>query len=107
MDEKRKAAYRYLLYWFCLELRSTAPWGRDGWEAFWSLFKRYSRIKTLHYAHALGEAFHNLADFSHRDFIGFDEEHFWRIDMGIQERYTANKGLSYRKIFDDYLKQNS
>lgn len=103
MDERKKAAYRHLLYRMCQDLRHVSPYGRSPMEALYNLF-RAKQFRTLHYANHLGDAFHNLADFSARDFVGFDEEHFWTTDMGVYERYCVRNGIRYRDEFDQFLK---
>ncbi|MBC8136749.1 MAG: hypothetical protein H8F28_12750 [Fibrella sp.] len=103
MDERKKAAYRHLLYRMCLDLRYVSSDGRNPMEALYNLF-RQKKFRTLHYAHHLADTFHNLADFSGRDFVGFDEERFWMIAMGIYERYCVRNGITYRAEFDEFLR---
>ncbi|MBC8143432.1 MAG: hypothetical protein H7Y38_18545 [Armatimonadetes bacterium] len=102
MDERRKAAYRYLLYRVCLSLRGSAPFGRTSDEAFTRLTQHRDERTTVHHAWHLAEAFHNLAEFSAHDFAGFKEEWFWG-EIDTLKRYIGDAANQYKNIFDDCL----
>lgn len=103
MDERRKAAYRYLLHNFCLELRLVSPYGATAFDALRDLLWRNIKRQRAHHAFHLADAFHNLAYFSAKDFDGFDEEQFWNLDIRILNRFRKNGYDDFRAVFDDYL----
>ncbi|MBC8136753.1 MAG: hypothetical protein H8F28_12775 [Fibrella sp.] len=78
MDERRKAAYRWLLYNGVISIRSTTSWAMEGrtQASFRSLFSG-DRRQSAHKVFWLADAFHNLAKHSASDFAGFDEQKFW------------------------------
>ena len=96
MNDKRKNAYRYLLYCFLIDIR-TVP--------IPSQPKRTNEQLT-HYSYYAGSVayhLHNFALAAATDFIGFDEDSFW---SGLEGFMCMNPSLSlahYRKIFDQQL----
>lgn len=90
MDEKRKWAYKRLLYASLLDMRAIAGRG--------------SFLSNQHpYLWEFSFAFHNLARFNIFDFEGFDEDHFWR-DFDIL-RTKFPKTNDYYKMFNDFLNE--
>jgi hypothetical protein len=76
MDQHRKYAYRYLLYWAMLDIRPIRwqPY-KTQWisPSFW-----VQHIRHVRELGELAEWLHNMAAFSCRDFIGFNEQRFWK-----------------------------
>lgn len=99
MDEHRKSAYRFLLYWAMLEMRPLR-WlpHRGQWLSplFWSKHLRY--VQGLG---ALADWLHNMADFSRRDFAGFDEKRFWEEFERLQGQHLVF--AQYRSLFQNAL----
>ncbi|MEI6232574.1 MAG: hypothetical protein WCT04_05950 [Planctomycetota bacterium] len=102
MDDNRKNAYRYLIYWAMLDIRpiewiTHRPFYLLNPFALWSALRRVSR------AGAIACWLHNLAAASAMDFKGFDEGWFWRE---YEQRNREVGGLShYRTIFDQRLEE--
>lgn len=97
MDERRKNAYRYLLYWAMLDIRPIA-WLRLGNPLRWP-----DEVRRIRRAGALADWLHNLALFSSLDFARFDEEWFWRDGRSLEARYPGLDLERYRRIFEDHL----
>ncbi len=99
MDERRKHAYRYLLYWAMLDIRSLEGLG-CGWFRAWNPFYWRREGRRIQCAGALADWLHNLALYSSVNFQGFNEEWFWRDFESVRARY-AEFGLErYRHGFD-------
>ncbi|MCA8831635.1 hypothetical protein [Hymenobacter pini] len=96
MDENRKNAYRHLLYYFLIEIR-TIPTPNQPELSLEQLKKR------SYYAGAVAYHLHNFALAAASDFTEFCEESFW---SGLR-RFSVNNptiDLShYRGIFDQQL----
>ena len=100
MDERRKRAYRDLLYWAMLDLRShgvTSPYSRPRW---WSAPFWLRVLRRLQHTMLVADWLHNLAFFSSVDFEAFDEACFWReLDIAAK-RFPAFHWAAYRSHFD-------
>lgn len=100
MDEGKKAAYRFLLYWALINIRQLdAPyvsWFRWSNPCYW--WRQSRRIRFLG---ALANCLHNLALFSSIDFQHFDEERFWLDFRRLQERYPEFD-MSHLEWFYNY-----
>lgn len=97
MDDNRKNAYRYLLYYFLIEIRTIPTPSQT--------IAHDSDALTLHsyYAGAVAYQLHNFALVCANDFRGFDEGQFW---AGIQHFSINNPKINinhYQKVFDDRL----
>jgi hypothetical protein len=98
VDERKKQAYRYLLYWAMLEIRGLA-WLCGGWNPFgWRRARRRVRC-----AGAIADWLHNLALYSSVDFRGFNEEWFWRDFESIRSDYPEFGLERYRNLFDERI----
>lgn len=99
MDKHKQYAYRFILYWAMIDIRSIrfGPCGID-WLSllFWL---RY--IRSNQELGELAEWLHNMAEFSLRDFIGFDEHRFWEEFERFRVAYP-NRSY-YRSLFDNAL----
>ncbi|WP_139925745.1 hypothetical protein [Hymenobacter sp. DG01] len=101
MQDNRKNAYRYLLYHFLIEIRTT-PTPAQPWQRATEHIAYHS-----YYAGAVAYQLHNLALAAASDFLGFDEEQFWN---GLESFSANNPALPlshYRMIFDNRVKQLS
>ena len=102
MSQHRKHAYRYLLYYAMLDIRSLAwSWPR-GWRLWNPLFWR-REAGRVRQASALADWLHNLALFSALDFEHFDEDRFWADFRHFHERYPEFGLARYEKLFNDRL----
>jgi hypothetical protein len=99
MDERRKQAYRSLLYWATLDIRPLY------WLALRSLSPVHWRrqLSRIRRAGALADWMHNLAMFSAQDFAGFDEERFWQDLLWYEQRHPEWGLTQYRHRFDQWL----
>jgi hypothetical protein len=64
-------------------------------------------VQSVRRADAVADWLHNLADFSADDFVGFDEEQFWREFRYVHERHGGTRfSVNYKEIFDLLLSGN-
>lgn len=102
MDQHRKYAYRYLLYWAMLDIRPIR-WPALGLRRINPLFWR-RHIRDVRQRGQIAEWLHNMAAFSCRDFSDFDEQRFWSEYDRLLVRCP---GLShYRSIFENALTES-
>jgi hypothetical protein len=99
MDEQRKQAYRYLLYWAMLDMRPLW-WAGRGWRERLNPFCWWNRSRQARCAGAIAEWLHNLALFSVLDFTRFDEDRFWRDCQWIQNQNPGAGLERYRAEFE-------
>ena len=101
MNQQTKAAYRHLLYVAMIATRDCCqPRARESRNPLaWR--RQYIRSRV---AGRLADWLHNLALFRSLDFVGFDEERFWREHTGVCQRDPDNGFERYREIFEDYFK---
>jgi hypothetical protein len=102
MDERRKQAYRYLLYYAMLDIRPLA-WMPFGFFRFLNPFSWRTTSWRVRRAGVIADWLHNLALFSALDFQRFDEKWFWRdlgncADMHPDLELTAYKGVFEREL---------
>lgn len=99
MDEQRKHAYRWLLYWAMLEVRPLQWMGSRGWRSWSPLYWR-REARRVQYAGAVADWLHNLALYSSVNFQGFNEEWFWRDFEMAQFRFPEFGLEHYRELFE-------
>ncbi len=102
MDEHRKNAYRYLLGWAMLEIRTIAWWSIR-WRSIWNPLYWRAELRRIRYLGTLADWLHNLALYSPMDFDQFNEEWFWQDLERIEKRYPEFMPSHYRAIFDGRL----
>ena len=102
MDDTRKNAYRYIIYWAMLEIRQL-QWQATRPMQLLNPFKLYRAWKLALRAGALAEWLHNAAHFSSFDFEAFREDWFWDEYDRLVKRIGG--GWYYRERFEDYLRQ--
>ena len=102
MDEARKRAYRYMLYYAMLNIRMNIPCGPYSrrYMHWWSPAFWYRVLRRHRYNMALADALHNLAQFSADDFRDFDESMFWKGYERFHRRFGDKWGMNLRSIFD-------
>ena len=93
MDEKRKAAYRSIVYQFLLDVRTTPTPLTDDEQA----------VGIGRYAGPVAYQLHNLALASVNDFADFDEVGFWLGIDGFNSRNPDTQISHYRKMFEREL----
>ena len=98
MARTRQEAYRHLLYVALIDLRS----GQWGWP-WWSPRSWCGARRELHRVKAMAHCFRNLADFSVREFEGFEEEAFWRDIDSVGKTFGPASVERYRRVCDAYL----
>jgi hypothetical protein len=106
MDENRKNAYRYLLYWAMLDIRRLA-WMQwvPGWRTLSPFYWR-QRFRGIQYAGCLADWLHNLALFSSLDFERFDEQRFWQdFEFLVTKRISSAEPNHFREVFERRLKK--
>ena len=99
MDEQRKHAYRWLLYWAMLDIRPLR-WIGGGWRQRLNPFCWWSQSRQVRCAGAIAEWLHNLAIYSTLDFARFDEERFWRDYQWMLEKDPGAGLERYRTEFE-------
>ncbi len=102
MDERRKHAYRQLLYWAMLDIRAVQWIGPRGWRV-WSLPHWWRMIPRVRYAGAVADWLHNLAAYSVWDFQRFDEDRFWRDFEALRSRYPGFGWDHYWEEFERHV----
>ncbi len=104
MDDKRKNAYRYLLYQAMLDIRPIA-WQSSTFLQRWNpLAWRWNDWRTRQ-AGLIADWLHNLALFSALDFVNFSEDEFWREWKVLSERNPDFRLQSYKERFDHILSE--
>ncbi|GAA4500082.1 hypothetical protein GCM10023172_19770 [Hymenobacter ginsengisoli] len=88
IDEKRKVAYRKILYNFLIGIK--AP----------EIPNDTSAIATGRYAALVAYALHNFALSLANDFVNFDEEAFWRGIASWDAHYPEVGFSNIRKMFE-------
>ena len=97
MDERRKTAYRYLLYQAMLDIRPLA------WYRFWTPLGWWRERRRIKCAGVIADWLHNLAQHSAHNFERFDEERFWH-DFDYAHSRCPEFGLErYRQRFETML----
>ena len=92
LTPEQKSAYRMLIYQGLLQIRILCfPSERPSPNPLrWRRQFYRSRLVVL-----IGDWLHNLAEFSARDFEGFDEDWFWRDTERLEQRWRQfNPGAS-------------
>ena len=102
MDEQRKNAYRYLLYWAMLNLRMLA-WSAPRWWQWFNPFVWRRQSRVLGYVGELADWMHNMASSASADFKGFNEAWFWEDLEVLQQRYPEFHPTRYRGRFDERI----
>lgn len=99
MDEQRKHAYRWLLYWAMLDLRPLR-WAGGGWRQRLNPLCWWSNSRRVRVAGGIAEWLHNLALFSALDFARFDEERFWLDYQWLLDQHPGAGLERYRTEFE-------
>jgi hypothetical protein len=99
MDERRKAAYRKLLYRAMLDIRPIA------WMSFSNPLDWRRGLGKIREAGEIANWLHNLASYSAGDFENFSEEWFWReFDQLLERRSEMRSTLSgYKHDFETHV----
>lgn len=100
MDEDRKNAYRYILYYAMLEIRGV-QWITGRPLGLLNPLELRRRVRVALRAGAVANWLHNLALFAATDFDGFRERRFWREYDDLVRRYRG--GIDYRATFEQRL----
>ena len=98
VDEQRKQAYRWLLYWATLEIRPLR-WIGQSWRDWLNPMRWLHYSRRVRMSGALADWLHNLAMFSALDFHDFDEERFWRDYEWFEKNYPSVRMVNYRDEF--------
>ncbi|HUO10510.1 MAG TPA: hypothetical protein VM008_19555 [Phycisphaerae bacterium] len=106
MDDRRKRAYRLLLYHCMLDLRAGGPSFEPDDLAAVDQGTVREIGEDLRHSKLVAYWLHNLAKYSADDFVGFNESAFW----GQHEFFKAKSPIperfgSYRSAFDRSLLQ--
>jgi hypothetical protein len=99
VDANRKYAYRFLLYWAMLDIRSI-EWLRWTTLRMLNPLSWREQIRRIRRAGALANWLHNLALFSALDFERFDEARFWHDLETVCKRYPEYGLVNYRSFFE-------
>lgn len=101
MNEGRKRAYRHLLYWAMLDIRTLCQWaGKETYDPR-KVWKQYQRSRR---AGALANLLHNAASSSQTHFQNFDENRFWENYERFIVRFP-NHRTDYKQLFEDELER--
>jgi hypothetical protein len=99
MDEQRKGAYRFLLSAAMCDIKIQLS---CLYRVSWLPWRALRQIRSAKRAFRLSIAFHNLADFATREFVGFSEEKFW-TDIDWLEAGNGWSYHDYRDLFHRFL----
>ena len=88
MDDKRKVAYRKILYHFLIQIKNPA------------IPEDVSAVATGRYAAPIAYALHNFALAAANDFVDFDEVAFWKMLDGWNARFPELGFSNFRKLFE-------
>jgi hypothetical protein len=100
MEPHRKRAYRYLLYQFLLDIRTTpTP------DSAAHLTDHQCR-SHVNYAGAVAYLLHNFALFAANDFVDFDEAAFWRSIEHFSQAMPRLSLMHFKKVFDFALSES-
>jgi len=102
LDQRRKSAYRYLLYWAMLEIRPLG-WLNWGWYREWNPLYWRREGRRIRCAGAIADWLHNLALFSATDFEQFNEDWFWQGLESVKSQYPEFGLERYRNLFEQRL----
>src|SRR5688572_11078965 len=96
MEERRKQAYRYLLYQARLEIRPLA------WLSirFYNPFRWKWTASQICRTGEIADWLDNLAFFSAIEFRRFDEERFWSDFQHYNDRHPEFTLRHYRDVFE-------
>src|SRR5688572_1735158 len=97
MDDARKHAYRFLLYWAMLDIRHVQWITYRPFRLLNPLILR-RELRRASRAGAIADWMHNLAVYSAHDFDGFNEQWFWEEYEGLAGRVP--EVAAYRTIFE-------
>lgn len=102
MDENKKRAYRFILYWATLYIRTGQ---NDSFlnvinPIYWLRLKRY-----LQRTGVIANWLHNLAYYSSFDFEGFDEELFWRDYESFNKRFPKLYLEEFKNVYEQKLQK--
>src|SRR5688572_22055593 len=97
MDDRRKNAYRYVVYWAMLEIRPLHWVIKPPWRLLNPL-RAYRVWRKAQYAGLVAEWLHNVAHFSSFDFDQFDEARFCQEYEYLLKRFP--EASIYRRVFD-------
>jgi hypothetical protein len=101
MEDRRKRAYRYLLYAATLDTRPIEWFWYRGIARLVPFVSR-RKVRAVKRAGALADWLHNLALYSALDFEGFDEAWFWRDHDSICSRNPDLAIEGYRRLFETW-----
>ena len=88
MDEKRKIAYRKILYNFLIQIKEPG------------IPSDASAVAIGRHAGPVAYALHNFALAAAYDFIDFDEEAFWRLLAGWDAHLPEVGFSGFRQMFE-------
>jgi hypothetical protein len=94
MEPHRKRAYRYLLYQFLLDIRTTPTPNSSA-----HLTDQQCR-NQVNYSGAVAYLLHNFAFSAANDFAGFDEDAFWRDIERFSRAIPQLSVMHFRKVFE-------
>jgi hypothetical protein len=101
MDEATKSAYKYVIYWALLRIRSLRWIGHGPFQTI-NIFVWWKRRREVRYAGEIAEWLHNVAAFSVHDFQGFSEARFWKDYDRLREKYPGGF-FDFRDVFESRL----
>jgi hypothetical protein len=102
MDEKRKRAYRYVLYWAMLDTRRLAL-ARPLFPRLLNPFVWRKTDARIRRAAELADWLHNLSLFSALNFEDFNERTFWREYEHFEKHKPEYRFSEFKAVFDRVL----
>lgn len=106
LSSAEKSAYRSLLYWAMLDIRTLCQSrGRESRNPL-EIWRQYRQSRL---AGALADWLHNLAQRAATDFDSFDTEWFWREYAGLCKKYAQvrpGQWMDYRERYEKHLSKS-
>jgi hypothetical protein len=100
MSPETKRAYRYVIYFVALDIRSLS-WFAWSWREKIDPFYLIRQIARIRAKGALADWIHNLAHYSALEFERFDEKRFWDEYVDLARIHQRHWDRDYRKFFED------
>jgi len=102
MDDAKKSAYRYVIYWAMLRIRGLRWLGYRRTQAA-NPFYWWKQRRQILASGEIAEWLHNAAAFSAYDFVGFSEERFWKEHDRLIAECPEEAALNFRQVFENRL----
>lgn len=102
LSEHQKGAYRHLLYWAMVDIRNKCQSRGEESNNPLEWRKQYRQSRA---AGAIADWLHNLAYIAANNFLGFDEQRFWKEHEGMIRKFPDFGFKQYRSVYESRLSE--